>query len=202
MKFTMAKIAFATKLKQLEEEAQKIRSLHASQPPLPFSGRISPEATMTSEEKQAQDLLSIFVGNVDYSATSETLQRHFAECGTVERVTILHDKFRGKPKGFAYVKFADLAGKTKALKLDESLFLGRQIKVSKKRTNLPGISTTNRAPKHLAQRPRGGFNGRPGGRTAQFGQPHRGPVRTIVKYVYPMGRGGKGGCFRGRGRPF
>ena len=44
---------------------------------------------------------SVYVGQVDYSATPEELLAHFEPCGTVERVTIVCDKFTGKPKGFA-----------------------------------------------------------------------------------------------------
>jgi polyadenylate-binding protein 2 len=36
---------------------------------------------------------------VDYSATPEELVKHFEACGTVERVTIMCDKFTGQPKG-------------------------------------------------------------------------------------------------------
>jgi RNA recognition motif-containing protein len=39
----------------------------------------------------------VFVNNVDWGATPEELQQHFATCGTVNRVTILTDKF-GNPK--------------------------------------------------------------------------------------------------------
>ena len=49
---------------------------------------------------------SIYVGQVDYSATPEELLAHFEACGTVERVTIVCDKFSGKPKGFAYLEFS------------------------------------------------------------------------------------------------
>jgi hypothetical protein len=42
---------------------------------------------------------------VDYSATPEELVTHFKACGTVERVTIMCDKFTGQPKGFAYIEF-------------------------------------------------------------------------------------------------
>ena len=42
---------------------------------------------------------SIYVGQVDYSTTPEELLAHFESCGTVERVTIVCDKFTGKPKG-------------------------------------------------------------------------------------------------------
>lgn len=59
--------------------------------------------------------------------------------------------------GFAYIEFADKDSVQTAMALDESLFRGRQIKVNPKRTNRPGLSTTNR----------GGFRGR-GGRGARF----------------------------------
>jgi hypothetical protein len=36
---------------------------------------------------------------VDYSTTPEELLAHFEACGTVERVTIVCDKYTGKPKG-------------------------------------------------------------------------------------------------------
>jgi len=42
---------------------------------------------------------SIYVGQVDYSSTPEELLAHFESCGTVERVTIVCDKFTGRPKG-------------------------------------------------------------------------------------------------------
>jgi RNA recognition motif. (a.k.a. RRM, RBD, or RNP domain) len=48
---------------------------------------------------------SVYVGQVDYSATPEELLAHFEACGTVERVTIVCDKMTGRPKGFAYLEF-------------------------------------------------------------------------------------------------
>jgi polyadenylate-binding protein 2 len=39
------------------------------------------------------------VGQVDYMTTPEELLGHFEACGTVERVTIVCDKYTGKPKG-------------------------------------------------------------------------------------------------------
>ena len=37
---------------------------------------------------------------VDYTTTPEELQQHFNSCGTINRVTILCDKFSGHPKGY------------------------------------------------------------------------------------------------------
>lgn len=36
---------------------------------------------------------------MDYGATPEEIQGHFAACGQINRVTILCDKFTGHPKG-------------------------------------------------------------------------------------------------------
>lgn len=67
---------------------------------------------------------------MDYSATPEEIQQHFASCGSINRVTILCDKFSGNPKGYAYVEFADPSFVDTALALNESLFKGRLIKAS------------------------------------------------------------------------
>ena len=65
---------------------------------------------------------------VDYACTPEEVQQHFQSCGTVNRVTILTDKF-GQPKGFAYVEFVELEAVQNALLLNESELHGRQLKV-------------------------------------------------------------------------
>ena len=65
---------------------------------------------------------------VDYACTPEEVQQHFQSCGTVNRVTILTDKF-GHPKGFAYVEFVEAEAVQEALVLNESELHGRQLKV-------------------------------------------------------------------------
>ena len=75
------------------------------------------------------DARSCYVGNVDYGATAEELEQHFHGCGSINRVTILCNKFDGNPKGFAYVEFTDKDSVDTAMALDDSLFRGRQIKV-------------------------------------------------------------------------
>ena len=66
---------------------------------------------------------------MDYGATAEELEQHFHGCGSINRVTILCNKYDGHPKGFAYVEFGDKDSVQTAMALDESLFRGRQIKV-------------------------------------------------------------------------
>ena len=54
---------------------------------------------VTAAQQQKIEACSVYVGQVDYSATPEELVAHFGPCGTIERVTIVCDKFTGKPKG-------------------------------------------------------------------------------------------------------
>lgn len=138
----------AARLIQLQSEMeQQMKSTQSPTASVSF-----PPAPMSVEEKMDADLRSIYVGNVDYSATAQELEAHFHGCGSINRVTILCDKFSGHPKGFAYVEFGDKDSVQTAQALDDSLFKGRQIKVVAKRTNRPGISTTDRVP-------RGGMRG-------------------------------------------
>ena len=46
------------------------------------------------------DARSIFVKNVDYAADPKELKEHFANCGTINRVTILCDPVTGHSFGY------------------------------------------------------------------------------------------------------
>jgi hypothetical protein len=58
-------------------------------------------ATKATAEQLARerDERSVYVGNVDFSASAEEVKTFFSTCGTVERVTIIADKHTGHPKG-------------------------------------------------------------------------------------------------------
>jgi polyadenylate-binding protein 2 len=67
--------------------------------PFPTIVRWRTYPSRCSVDKEAVDSRSVYVGQVDYGATPEELQAHFQSCGTINRVTILCDKFTGHPKG-------------------------------------------------------------------------------------------------------
>lgn len=122
-------------------------------------------------KQEEVDSRSIYVGNVDYQSTPEQLEEFFHVVGVIERVTILFDKYSGLPKGYAYVEFEKIESVNKAVEdLHGKEFRGREVRVTPKRTNLPGF-------RKRGLRGRGGFRG-------------KGGVR---------GRGRSGGRRRGRG---
>lgn len=150
------------------------------------------------------DSRSIYVGNVDYSTTTEELSELFSSCGKVNRVTIPADKFTGTPKGFAYIEFESADSVASALLLNETEFKQRPLKITSKRTNVPWFKQPNRG--------RGGRGGRGGFRGGRGGFM---PVPMPYGYApmpYPMfyaprgggARGGRGGArgTRGRHQPY
>ncbi|KAM9095145.1 polyadenylate-binding protein 2-like [Sarcophilus harrisii] len=180
-----------TRVKEMEEETQKLKELQKEAEKLLNMNRApgnAGPARVSIQQKMEADSRSIHVGNVDYGATVQELEEHFHGCGPVNRVTILCDKFTGHPKGFAYIEFSNKDSVKASMALDDSLFRGRQIKVTPKRTNLPGISTTNRGFPRARYRARatnyggprsrfyGGFNNR------SRGQVYRGRARATSSY--------------------
>jgi polyadenylate-binding protein 2 len=83
--------AMKRRVAEMEAEAAMLREQQAS---------LDQQSSDLSESKEDVDSRSIFVGNVDYSASPEEIQAHFQSCGSINRVTILLDKFTGQPKGY------------------------------------------------------------------------------------------------------
>lgn len=83
------------RVQEMEAEAAKLREMQAS---------LDQQSNDLRENKEDVDARSIFVGNVDYGASPEEIQAHFQSCGSINRVTILLDKFTGHPKGSVTTK--------------------------------------------------------------------------------------------------
>ncbi|KAB5516103.1 hypothetical protein DKX38_026751 [Salix brachista] len=127
------------RLKEMEDEAAALREMQAKvEKEMGSVQDPSASATASQANREEVDSRSVFVGNVDYSCTPEEVQQHFQACGTVNRVTIRSDKY-GQPKGYAYVEFVEPEAVQEAVHLNESELHGRQLKVTAKRTNVPGM---------------------------------------------------------------
>ncbi|KAK9682994.1 hypothetical protein RND81_10G111300 [Saponaria officinalis] len=91
-----------------------------------------PGSNSTGRPPEDADSRTIFVNNVHFAATNDTLSRHFNKFGEVSKVMILTDAATGHPKGSAYVEFMRKEAAENALTLDGTSFLSRIIKVTKK----------------------------------------------------------------------
>ena len=114
----------------------------------------------------------LFIGNLPYGAREADLRAHFAAVAEPSHIVMPVDRETGRPRGFAFVEFADRAQADEVIKrFDAQPFQGRNLAVSEARAR------EDRPPRPPGQsgfgpRPQGGgFGGpRPGG-PGGFGGP-------------------------------
>lgn len=51
--------------------------------------------------------MKLYVGNLSYNTTQDTLQSEFSAHGQVEEVAVINDRETGRPRGFAFVTMAN-----------------------------------------------------------------------------------------------
>ncbi|MBP5587360.1 MAG: RNA-binding protein [Treponema sp.] len=73
----------------------------------------------------------IYIGNLSYSTTEDTLRNQFSQFGQVESVSIIMDKFTNKSKGFGFVEMTDEKEADDAIAtLNQKEIDGRKVRVS------------------------------------------------------------------------
>ena len=73
----------------------------------------------------------LYVGNLSYDTTEDSLRTQFAKAGTVVSVDIIKDRDTGRMKGFAFVTMNNDEEAQNAIKiLNEKMLDDRMIKVN------------------------------------------------------------------------
>ena len=52
-------------------------------------------------------MANLYVGNLAFSTTEDTLREAFSRYGTVTKVQVIMDRETGRPRGFAFVEMSD-----------------------------------------------------------------------------------------------
>lgn len=100
--------------------------------------------------------MKLFVGNLSWNATEETLKPLFEAFGKVVSVRIVTDPYTGRSKGFGFVEMEDEAAGDEAVRqLNDSPFLNRPLRVSRARQEQAGGPRQGRSG--------GGYGGSRGG---------------------------------------
>jgi len=111
--------------------------------------------------------MKIYVGNLSYEVTEQDLRQEFEAFGGVDSVSVITDKYSGRPKGFAFV---EMASKSEA----EAAITGLNGKTLKDRTIVVNESrprTDDRGGGSYGNRRSGGYGsgGYGGGRGGRSG---------------------------------
>jgi len=110
-------------------------------------------------------LKNIFVGNLDFGATEESIRSLFEAHGAVERVSLMTDRDTGRSRGFAFVEMTDADEADRAIAaLNGTNFGGRALNVNEARPK-PSGGGGGRGPGG------GGFRGRDAGGPRQRREP-------------------------------
>ena len=112
--------------------------------------------------------MNIYVGNLSYSSTENSLRNLFETYGAVTTTKIVTDKFTGSSRGFGFVEMPNNEEGQKAIdELNGKDFDGRKIVVNESRPR-ETTGRDNRPPRR-----EGGYNnnrdgGRDGGRNFRY----------------------------------
>ncbi len=80
----------------------------------------------------------LYVGNLPYSETDQSLQEKFMECGSVVSAKIIIDRDTGRSKGFGFVEMSSEKEAQDAIsKFNGAEFEGRALKVNEAKPQVP-----------------------------------------------------------------
>ena len=100
--------------------------------------------------------MKIYVGNLSYDVTEEELRQEFQAFGEVESVSVITDKYSGRPKGFAFVEMPTLSeGQAAIAELNGKTVKERTMNVNAARPR----TDNNRGGGGYGDKKRGGFGG-------------------------------------------
>ena len=75
-------------------------------------------------------MTKIYVGNLPFSATEDSLRALFSAHGTVEKISLITDRDTGKPRGFGFVEMSNSDASRAMQALNGQDFEGRALRIN------------------------------------------------------------------------
>lgn len=83
-------------------------------------------------------MTKLFVGNLPFTATEDSVRALFAPHGTVESLALITDRDTGRPRGFGFVEMSNADASRAMQALDGKDFEGRALKVNEAKARESG----------------------------------------------------------------
>ena len=75
-------------------------------------------------------MTKLYVGNLPFTATDDSVRALFSTHGSVEKVSLINDRDTGRPRGFGFVEMANADAARAIQALNGTDFGGRPLKVN------------------------------------------------------------------------
>jgi RNA recognition motif-containing protein len=72
----------------------------------------------------------LYVGNLPFTATEDSVRALFAPHGTVEKISLISDRDTGRPRGFGFVEMSNADASRAMQALNGQDFDGRSLKIN------------------------------------------------------------------------
>jgi RNA recognition motif-containing protein len=89
----------------------------------------------------------LYVGNLPFSATEESVRALFAPHGSVDKVSLITDRETGRPRGFGFVEMSTADASRAIQALNGKDFEGRALKVNEAQERERSGGGGNRGPR-------------------------------------------------------
>ena len=91
-------------------------------------------------------MTKLYVGNLPFTATEDSVRALFTPHGTVEKLSLITDRETGSPRGFGFVEMANADASRAMQALDGKDFEGRALKVNEAKARESGGGGGSRGP--------------------------------------------------------
>ena len=94
-------------------------------------------------------MTKLYVGNLPFTATEDSVRALFAPHGTVEKISLISDRDTGRPRGFGFVEMSNADASRAMQALNGQDFDGRALKINEaqERTGGGGGNGGGRGPR-------------------------------------------------------
>ena len=75
-------------------------------------------------------MTKLYVGNLPFSATEESVRNLFAPHGTVEKISLINDRDTGRPRGFGFIEMSNSDASRAMQALNGKELDGRALKIN------------------------------------------------------------------------
>ena len=83
-------------------------------------------------------MTKLYVGNLPFTATDESVRALFEPHGTIDKLALINDRETGRPRGFGFIEMSDADASRAMNALNGKDFEGRPLRISAAQERSPG----------------------------------------------------------------